>query len=229
MVDPSRGEQRFASLTYSLIARWLGYQPETVKKYANKGKYRDKKFDPRDMENALQWVGEICASKGRVPPWEKPSKPQDIVARELGFWCYDDYLASDLWREIRGRLLPGPCATCGQPAFCVHHQEYTIENMSGESTKGLMPLCERHHAPLHAINCRDILPIVAPAENSSKNSQPIPTGQAPETSTGGHATQKPRENQPETDSKVSHFPSVQLGHTPNGRCNYNPETGEFNA
>lgn len=54
----------------------------------------------------------------------------------------------------------------------------------------------------------------------------IPTGQGHEEPEEGDSEQKPRENQGETDSAVSHFPSVQLGHTPNV---YNPETGEFNA
>ena len=64
MIKTTRGEQRFASVTYSVLARWTGYTVSTVRSYANRGQ-----FDPMKFDETLQWVAEVCERRGRRPPW----------------------------------------------------------------------------------------------------------------------------------------------------------------
>jgi len=143
----TRGEQRFASLTYSQVARWTGLRLSTVQSYGAKGR-----IDMQDMVGMLQWIDEQCRRRHRPAPWEewRLRRLANRLARELGFWCYKDYLASELWQDIRSRLLPAECRRCGGPANQVHHKKYTLENMSGESLKGLMPVCQPCHGKMHS-------------------------------------------------------------------------------
>lgn len=46
-----RGEQKFGSITYSLIAEWTGLTINSVRSYAARGY-----FDPYDIEDTIQWV-----------------------------------------------------------------------------------------------------------------------------------------------------------------------------
>lgn len=70
---------------------------------------------------------------------------------EMGFQAYTAYLASPLWAEIRRRVLKKSkrCADCGSPAFQVHHEAYTRENVSGVSLEYLAPLCRHCHEARH--------------------------------------------------------------------------------
>lgn len=67
--------------------------------------------------------------------------------RTLGFSCYSEYLESDLWKSIRDRQLASypDCLRCHEPANQVHHSRYTIENLSGASTKHLWSVCGPCH------------------------------------------------------------------------------------
>jgi len=146
MTDKTRGEQRFAGFTYSQIALWTGLKLSTVQSYGAK-----RRFDPHSMVETLQWIARQCRTGHRPAPWEfeRLERPNNRVARELGFWCYRDYLKSDLWAEIRGRILPTSCYKCGANADQVHHTRYTAENMRGDNEGGLRPVCIPCHAPLH--------------------------------------------------------------------------------
>jgi len=70
----TRGEQRFAGLTYSQIARWTGLTLHTVRSYASRGQ-----FDPRDIDSVLSWVNVRRASRG-LPLIGAPDRPIDSPA-----------------------------------------------------------------------------------------------------------------------------------------------------
>jgi hypothetical protein len=87
-----------------------------------------------------------------IPAPPPPEKVTGYLGRrrlliDLGCGTYDVYLRSALWRTIRSAVLalsPG-CALCPKKARVVHHQSYTRENLTGESRKGLHPLCHGCH------------------------------------------------------------------------------------
>ena len=70
----------------------------------------------------------------------------------LGFKTYEDYLESDLWKEIRLRVMKKSrwhCASCGLAAKVVHHQRYTSRGLKGTSDKWLLALCHECHSKQH--------------------------------------------------------------------------------
>jgi hypothetical protein len=73
---------------------------------------------------------------------------QNRLAQKLGYLHYDHYLSSDLWKEIRSRLLPAYCE-CGEQAVCIHHNKYTKEILLGKDLSGLEPLCNKCHYKRH--------------------------------------------------------------------------------
>lgn len=74
-------------------------------------------------------------------------RERDALLKKLGFASYVLYLASTHWQAIRFAVLNAKreCAGCTNPATQVHHEVYTIENLSGESTNGLIALCRDCH------------------------------------------------------------------------------------
>lgn len=69
------------------------------------------------------------------------------ILEGLGFDSYADYLASDLWKSIRGRVLARSrqCRVCRRRASHVHHERYTRAVLLGETLQFLVPLCGRCH------------------------------------------------------------------------------------
>jgi hypothetical protein len=77
-----------------------------------------------------------------------PSYAQrNSILTELGYPTYAVYLASPLWRAIRGRILfrGVKCYCCGKKPNQVHHRKYTIENLAGKSMKHMVPICRKCH------------------------------------------------------------------------------------
>jgi hypothetical protein len=96
-------------------------------------------------------------------------KNRDKILEELGYDDYRDYLKSDLWEEIRWKVIKagrGRCICCGGSRASVatdesmwqtgldkeglilqvHHMVYTKENLSGESIYGLVTICRGCHS-----------------------------------------------------------------------------------
>lgn len=68
--------------------------------------------------------------------------------RLLGFASYADYLASDLWKQIRLKVLRRDnwrCCACGQRAWEVHHRHYKPEAMLGDNLNPLHSICPQCH------------------------------------------------------------------------------------
>lgn len=66
----------------------------------------------------------------------------------LGFNTYYDYLASQLWRDVRACLLResnNECELCGAEATQVHHQRYTLDDMVGNRLDNLVTVCADCH------------------------------------------------------------------------------------
>ena len=74
------------------------------------------------------------------------------ITEELGFQTYEDYLASELWKQIRKRVFEThgtTCCCCERKATQVHHHEYSRKNVSGETIDGLYPVCPDCHTSVH--------------------------------------------------------------------------------
>jgi hypothetical protein len=66
----------------------------------------------------------------------------------MGYANYREYLASDLWRSIRSRIMTrdkGRCRICKAVAVDVHHLRYTWRVLNGQSDKHLLALCRSCH------------------------------------------------------------------------------------
>lgn len=81
-------------------------------------------------------------------------KERDEILEELGYDDYRHYLKSDLWSEIRDRVLKESgyeCICCGNQkldetlVMQIHHMVYSKENLSGESLYGLVAICRSCH------------------------------------------------------------------------------------
>ena len=70
------------------------------------------------------------------------------VLNRNGFSSYREYLKSDLWSDIKRRVLErdgGACRVCGQEAKYVHHDSYGDVTIRGEHIGKLYSLCLRCH------------------------------------------------------------------------------------
>lgn len=110
--------------------------------------YRDPEFTTlraggpfRVRRNLSQW-------KGREPKSEE-LKRRDAILSKMGYASYHGYLRGDRWKAIKGKVDGDCCEECNGPIECYHHSEYTRENLSGETTEGIHPLCNDCHYAIH--------------------------------------------------------------------------------
>lgn len=86
----------------------------------------------------------------------KRRKPlRSEILQSLGFNSYSEYLASDLWKSIRARVLDKAdhkCRRCEKPATQVHHRSYCLAAMVGQDLSLLVACCSGCHkmAEFHA-------------------------------------------------------------------------------
>jgi len=76
----------------------------------------------------------------RIFPWKPKWKS--------GKTWYEEYLASDLWQTIRGRVLArdgSECQICHVPATVVHHKSYDQTVIAGYRDDLLVSLCRACH------------------------------------------------------------------------------------
>lgn len=67
-----------------------------------------------------------------------------FVSKPMVYKTYEDYLASDLWRHIRGAIYrrdDGRCQICGRFGSYVHHLSYADAVMEGRDLDALVLLC----------------------------------------------------------------------------------------
>lgn len=81
-------------------------------------------------------------------------KERNAHLRTMGFESYADYLESDLWGDIRHRVMSlkgGKCQLCNNAATQVHHARYTASNLSGKRLRHLFALCAYHHSRIEIL------------------------------------------------------------------------------
>jgi hypothetical protein len=111
---------------------------------------------PNYVPACQKYKAKESANKQRpytVRPVTKADYDQrDEILREIGFASYAEYLASDLWKSIYGRVMTRTrrvCMRCGRGARHVHHTKYTRENLLGHDRRTLWPVCTRCHRFFH--------------------------------------------------------------------------------
>lgn len=73
---------------------------------------------------------------------------RNSILKHLGFDTYTDYLASDMWKQVKAEAYStygNKCFLCLGKAWVVHHHKYTLKNLNGRSVKSLFPLCHACH------------------------------------------------------------------------------------
>lgn len=101
------------------------------------------------------------------PGVDRPSffGQRDERLRTLGFACYADYLASDLWEFVRGSLKPiRECRVCkSSTGLAWHHRTYQLFALVGnfsDCDQFIVRLCNECHSSIHKnkdewIDCED--------------------------------------------------------------------------
>lgn len=88
------------------------------------------------------------------PPRERKQKKElgyklrQAVLERCGFSSYTEYLSSELWKDIRGRVLQRDerkCQACGHRATQVHHLSYGDVTIRGDKLDRLTSLCGACH------------------------------------------------------------------------------------
>lgn len=95
---------------------------------------------------AMNWAGAARKMKSFTDSFDKLERA-DSLSR-LGFLSYRIYLASDLWKSIREKVLERDkhqCRRCGRPAKTVHHSHYGYDVMRGVRLEPLYLLCGGCH------------------------------------------------------------------------------------
>ena len=70
------------------------------------------------------------------------------VLAEMGFTSYQQYLESPLWSAIRKRhlkVMHYSCQICKDRANQVHHRQYRMVDLQGETSKQLVAICQNCH------------------------------------------------------------------------------------
>lgn len=115
--------------------------------------YKCERAKPQDEFSGWAEDRKVCLDNGCICDECRGTRPLDYDRRNrflkvLGFMSYKHYLASDMWKTIRGMVLKlddGRCVVCGGPAVNVHHNSYEIDVLIGKDLQQLMSLCRTHH------------------------------------------------------------------------------------
>ncbi len=75
--------------------------------------------------------------------------------QSLGFVSYADYLKSPLWASIRSRVYASKgriCLDCkSHRATQIHHRQYDLETLKGDTLNYLVPVCRNCHRKEHGL------------------------------------------------------------------------------
>lgn len=97
-----------------------------------------------------KWLRKWRSEEERSKKVWYPYGNRNVILNEIGFMSYDDYLRSELWSQIRSRVLSlNPhCACCSKAAELVHHDAYYRKLLLGDEKsveRDLYPLCHACH------------------------------------------------------------------------------------
>lgn len=79
---------------------------------------------------------------------KSPYQKRNETLLKMGFSSYKEYLKSDLWKVIRGRVLrraKGKCEVCGGIATQVHHRTYQRSTLEGKWLDFMTAVCGTCH------------------------------------------------------------------------------------
>jgi hypothetical protein len=79
-------------------------------------------------------------------------KERSDVLFRLGFSDYKSYLKSDLWKDVRKKVMERDqyrCKFCNKKATHVHHEHYNLDTMSGKNLRHLHSVCKDCHENGH--------------------------------------------------------------------------------
>lgn len=94
------------------------------------------------------WTITCPTCKAIIPAEGTMRKKRFVYLRSLGFETYRQYLASELWAQIRAEVIgavDGKCFRCGGRAVQVHHTTYSLAALSGKDKSTLRALCRGCH------------------------------------------------------------------------------------
>ena len=86
--------------------------------------------------------------KAKKQERQKARKPRRRGGRFAGYNTYREYLKSDLWQDIRERVLDAAdrtCQLCGSVATQVHHRHYGHRTLKGKTLAHLLAVCGGCH------------------------------------------------------------------------------------
>lgn len=99
-----------------------------------------------------------CAHRGTMPSTTdkfREYKERDLVLQHLGYASYGQYLSSPLWSKIKAMVKErskGICECClKRRSRQVHHADYLMKTLNGESIEALVDLCGRCHSRVEII------------------------------------------------------------------------------
>lgn len=73
---------------------------------------------------------------------------RNMFLNQLGFADYKTYLESDLWKTIKTKAFETngyDCKLCNKSADVIHHRNYTLDTLKGQTFDWLVPLCHDCH------------------------------------------------------------------------------------
>ena len=148
------GTQRNVPEMFSMLQKLLGNNPSYEDRPAGRGERR-KSSDPANCRMTKEIVKEIASEMFKGCKYAKTKhlnyRQRDKALAMHGYLNYQTYMQSAVWVDKRNRVLrmfDKQCEICKSPACCVHHRWYTIENLFGTSTNGMVAICEYCHTSI---------------------------------------------------------------------------------
>ncbi len=100
------------------------------------------------MGNAHNAAQAWYVEKKRERLAKRKKRPTHQTRHFAGYATYSEYLKSDLWLDLRERVLDLHNRTCGMcrgVATQVHHRHYGIRTLLGKTLVHLFPVCGKCH------------------------------------------------------------------------------------
>ncbi len=116
---------------------------DNLAKMLNKPEWQVKSIRKRIKKTDTKYSK--CKAGGKFDAYSN----RDQILKSLGFNSYRSYQSSDLWVEIRQRVITrsnGKCECCSsKDGHSVHHIDYSIKTLLGDSIDQLIHLCKECH------------------------------------------------------------------------------------
>lgn len=84
---------------------------------------------------------------------------REFYLSSIGFSSYSEYLASPVWRALRKKVYAEKgrsCVLCGGDATELHHNRYHANDLTGETTRFIVPICRGCHESIEFDGSRKV-------------------------------------------------------------------------